>query len=135
MRQNFFRCGILGWSMEIFWTGLQAMRLKDPKLMGSSSLWMFPIYGCAAFLFPVMRLLQKMCIWKRGLVYMSCIYAGEFLSGSLLRSRGLCPWDYSHSPLHYQGLVRLDFAPLWFAAGLLFERVLLPSAPTSEHIK
>lgn len=37
----------------------------------------------------------------------------------------MCPWDYSDCPLQYQGVIRFDFAPLWFLTGLLFERVIL----------
>ena len=74
MKQNFFRCGILGWAMEIFWTGLHSFRVRDPKLTGTSSLWMFPIYGCAAFLAPLMRRLHRYAFWQRGLIYMSLIY-------------------------------------------------------------
>ena len=55
IRQNFFRCGMIGWTMEILWTGLHAFRIRNPKLTGSSSLWMFPIYGSAAFLAPIMQ--------------------------------------------------------------------------------
>ena len=50
MKRNFLRCGMAGWCMEILWTGLHSFRVRDPKLTGHSSLWMFPIYGCAAFL-------------------------------------------------------------------------------------
>ena len=68
IRRNFFRCGMMGWCLELFWTGLHSLRIRDPKLTGRSSLWMFPIYGSAAFLAPLMRRLQKNCIWKRGLI-------------------------------------------------------------------
>ena len=98
---------------------------RDRQLMGHSSLWMFPIYGSAAFLAPLMRRLQKNCIWKRGLIYMLCIYLGEYISGRLLKNKDMCPWDYSDCPLQYQGVIRFDFAPLWFLTGLLFERVIL----------
>ena len=56
---------------------------------------------------------------------MLCIYLGEYVSGSLLKSKDMCPRDYSGCPLQYQGLIRLDFAPLWFLTGLLFEWVIL----------
>lgn len=46
MKRNFLRCGMAGWCMEILWTGLHSFRVRDPKLTGHSSLWMFPIYGC-----------------------------------------------------------------------------------------
>ena len=53
---NFFRCGITGWCMEICFTALGALPGKNRELTGHTSLWMFPIYGCAAFLAPVSRL-------------------------------------------------------------------------------
>lgn len=119
---------MIGWAMEVFWTGLHAFRVRNLKLIGSSSLWMFPIYGSAAFLAPVMRAMKGAHIFKRGLVYMSCIFLGEYVSGLLLKSRDMCPWDYSRSPYHCQGVIRLDYAPVWFLVGLLYERIL--TAPT-----
>lgn len=124
MRQNFFRCGMIGWALEVFWTGLHAFRVRNLKLIGRSSLWMFPIYGCAAFLTPIMRWMKGENIFKRGLVYMTCIFCGEYLSGTLLKRHNMCPWDYSKSPWQYQGVIRLDYAPAWFLVGLLYERIL-----------
>lgn len=124
IKQNFFRCGLICWAMEILWTGLHAFRVRNLKLIGKSSLWMFPIYGCAAFLAPVMRRMKGAHVLKRGLVYMLCIFSGEYISGILLKSRNLCPWDYSKSPYQLQGIIRLDYAPVWFLVGLLYERVL-----------
>ena len=115
---------MIGWALEIFWTGLHAFRVRNLKLMGNSSLWMFPIYGSAAFLTPVMRRMKDASFLMRGLVYMSCIFLGEYVSGILLKRQDLCPWDYSKSPLNVNGLIRLDYAPLWFGAGLLFEKIL-----------
>lgn len=125
IRQNFFRCGMIGWTMEILWTGLHALRIRNPKLTGSSSLWMFPIYGSAAFLAPIMQKLKNAPLFKRGFVYMSCIFLGEYISGSLLKRRNMCPWDYSRTPYHLNGVIRLDYAPVWFLVGLLYERILL----------
>lgn len=131
IRQNFFRCGILGWTMEVLWTGLHAFRIRNPKLTGFSSLWMFPIYGSAAFLTPVMNRMKGQTIWKRGLVYMLLIFTGEYFSGSFLKRLHACPWDYSRSPFHYRGVIRLDYAPLWFLVGLFYEKILLKSEKTS----
>lgn len=117
---------MIGWAMEVLWTGLHAFRVRNLKLTGKSSLWMFPIYGSAAFLTPVMRLMKGAHVLMRGAVYMSCIFLGEYLSGSLLKKHDLCPWDYSRSPYQYRGVIRLDYAPLWFLVGLLYEKVLLP---------
>ena len=91
-----------------------------------TSIWMFPIYGMACFLTPLCRLLRKRNFLVRGMVYTCCIFTGEFLSGSLLKRHGACPWDYSHAKYNINGVIRLDYAPLWFGAGLLFEKVVSP---------
>lgn len=124
IRKNFIKCGILGWCLEILWTGLHAFRVRNLKLTANSSLWMFPIYGSAACLHPLTRLLEGKSIWKRGFIYMSFIYLGEYISGIFLKRRDICPWDYSKNRWNYQGVIRLDFAPLWFLTGLIFEHLL-----------
>lgn len=111
--------------MEIFWTGLHAFRVRNLKLIGRSSLWMFPIYGSAAFLTPVMQKMRGASLIRRGLVYMSCIFLGEYASGILLKRRDMCPWDYSRTPWHFRGVIRLDYAPVWFLVGLFYEHILL----------
>ena len=60
----------------------------------------------------------------RGLTYMSLIFSTEYVSGRILKKLNCCPWDYRHSPFHIQGLIRLDYAPYWFGAGLLFEKLI-----------
>lgn len=110
--------------MEIVFTALHSFRLKNLKLMGQTSIWMFPIYGLASVFGPVSRLLKNQKTWIRGSVYACCIFAGEFLTGSWLRKYNLCPWDYSRAKFNIKGLIRLDYAPLWFGAGLLYEKIL-----------
>ncbi|MCI8541964.1 MAG: hypothetical protein HFH95_01365, partial [Lachnospiraceae bacterium] len=48
----------------------------------------------------------------------------EYLTGRLLSRRKSCPWDYHRSRWNIGRVIRLDFAPYWFCAGLLFERLL-----------
>ena len=55
--KNFLKCGLAGWCLEIIFTSLASLRRRDLTLKGNTSLWMFPIYGCAAVLAPVGRLL------------------------------------------------------------------------------
>ena len=124
MKNKFILCGTIGWCMEIIFTALHSFRLKNFKLMGQTSIWMFPIYGLASVFGPVSRLLKNQKIWIRGSVYACCIFAGEFLTGSWLRKYNLCPWDYSRAKFNIKGLIRLDYAPLWFGAGLLYEKIL-----------
>ena len=94
------------------------------KLVGHSSIWMFPIYGMAFLLAPLSRLLNGKSVWVRGSVYAGGIFLTEYLSGMFLKKRGLCPWDYSHAKLNVNGVIRLDYAPVWFLTGLLYEKLL-----------
>lgn len=126
--KNFFKCGLAGWCMEILFTSVDSLRRRDMTLQGTTSLWMFPIYGCAAILSPLGRLLRTKPVWVRGTAYMSLIFSGEYLTGRLLAKRDACPWDYGRSRWNIGRVVRLDFAPCWFLAGLLFERLLYPAA-------
>lgn len=63
-------------------------------------------------------------IFLRGCFYMTGIFGVELASGSVLKYFKICPWDYSSSQIQYKGLIRADYAPLWFLTGLLFEKIL-----------
>ena len=121
---NFIHCGLLGWFLEIIFTAFHAFRRRDLKLSGATSLWMFPIYGMAAFLSPVCRLVRNRSLAVRGLIYTALIFTGEFATGIWLNRRELCPWNYEHSRWNLASVIRLDYAPVWFITGLLFERLL-----------
>lgn len=126
MKHKFLICGTLGWCMEILWTGLHTIKEKDFKLTGHSSLWMFPIYGMAACICPVSRHMRKKGYPAlfRGIIYTLGIFATEYGTGYLLKKRNMCPWDYSKAPANIDGLIRLDYAPVWFATGLFYEKIL-----------
>lgn len=130
--KNFIKCGLIGWCMEIIFTSMDAFRRRDMRLKGTTSIWMFPIYGSAALLYPITHLLKKKPIWFRGLTYMLLIFSAEYVTGSLLTKRSLCPWDYYRSKWNYNRHIRLDYAPFWFAAGLLFEWVLQDSNQSTQ---
>lgn len=121
---DFLRCGLTGWCLEITFTALSSLRRRNLRLTGTTSLWMFPIYGCAAFLHPLFKLMRKGPLFLRGLTYMTLIFSVEFLSGRFLRRRKLCPWNYERSRYNIGKVIRLDYAPFWFSAGLLFEHML-----------
>jgi uncharacterized membrane protein len=85
---------------------------------------MFPIYGLAIFLEPVYHNIKHWPIILRGGIYTLLIFTVEYISGWLLQTNlGVCPWDYSHTPYSVDGFIRLDYAPAWFAVGLLFEQL------------
>ena len=139
---NFIHCGILGWCLEITFTALSSFRRREFTLNGKTSVWMFPIYGMAAFLAPVCRLLRNRHFLVRGLSYALLIFTGEFITGSLLMRRELCPWDYGHSKWNVKkssawttfpaGFCRSAF---WTAIKRIcrFLRLVFPSLSFSFH--
>ena len=128
---NFIKCGIAGWCLEILFTSSMALRRREMTLKGTTSIWMFPIYGSMALLRPFFLRMQKLAFPVRGCIYALMIFAGEFLSGRLLQKHQLCPWDYTSHHWNIQGIIRLDFFPYWFATGLFFEK-LLTEKPSSQ---
>lgn len=128
--KDFIKCGVIGWCMEIVFTALGSLRRRELQLIGQTSLYMFPIYGCAAFFKPVFLIVKKMSFPLRALFYAASIFAAEFLSGTFLAKHRVCPWNYDRHRWHVNGMIRLDFLPIWALAGLLFEHVL-----TSPHGK
>ncbi len=123
IRNNFIKCGLTGWCLEILWTGLHAPLKRDRKLMGSTSLLMFPIYGMAGLISPIKKKLCRHNFFTRGLVYTGMIFSTEYLTGSLLKKHQMCPWDYSDCKHNYKGVIRIDYAPVWFIVGLIFEKI------------
>ena len=123
MENNFIKCGITGWCLEVLFTSADSILHNDKRLVGRTSLWMFPIYGLGALIRPIAALLKRQGMLIRGFIYMVLIFFTEYVTGAFLRAKNMCPWDYSRSPYNVDGLIRLDFAPLWFLVGLLFERI------------
>lgn len=121
---NFILCGLAGWCMECLWTGLSSIQKHDdPKYPCCTSIWMFPIYGMAAIIGPISRILKGVPIIIRGSIYAIGILLTEFVTGTLLKKHHCCPWDYSKSKYHYKGVIRFDYFPVWFFVGLIFERI------------
>lgn len=123
MIRRYVLYGLAGWCTEIIWTGIGSMLSGDVKLVGRTYIWMFYIYGLAIFLEPVHDRIRSWPLLLRGGVYTVLIFAIEYSTGFALRKiLGVCPWDYSSSRFSVNGLIRLDYAPAWFTAGLLFEK-------------
>lgn len=122
--KNFYRCGILGWCLEICFTASTKILQKDFTLKGITSLWMFPIYGLACLLKPLYKKIKYIPWFNRGLIYMLLIFFTEYTSGKILQKHNLCPWNYSNRMHQFKGLICFDFAPFWFLTGLLYEHFL-----------
>lgn len=109
--------------MEIIWTGLSSAADGSRNLMGHTSVWMFFIYGAAVFLLePVHARIGGLHWFLRGCVWTLLIFAIELITGLLLKFAGIQAWEYTGA-MSVLGVIRLDYAPLWFAVGLIFERV------------
>ena len=123
--QDVVVCGLIGWCSECAWTGLHAIgKRKDRRLICHTSLWMFPIYGMAALMRPISKKLERVNVLLRGLIYMAGIFGTEYVTGRLLQKHQACPWDYSKARFNVRGVIRLDYAPIWFVLGLIYERIL-----------
>lgn len=123
MITRFIFYGMIGWNMEILWTGIGSALRGNPNLMGHTSLWMFLIYGSAAFAFePVHELITEYNFFVRGCIWTVLIFAMETAAGAFLRLFGIEAWHYT-APMSVYGLIRLDYFPAWFVVGMLFERL------------
>lgn len=117
--------------MEILFTALGSLQKREFRLVGQTSLWMFPIYGSACLLTPLFSFLKRFPVLVRGTIYAVCIFLGEFLSGNFLMGKKICPWNYERSRWNIKKVVRLDYFFNWLFAGLLFEKLL--SSPASHR--
>ena len=121
--------GMVGWSAELVFTAAQNLlhrQTRDARLAGHSYLWMAPIYGLCAVLYePAHDLVRDRPVAQRAAAYAAGIMAVEYATGRLIhRATGVIPWDYTgRSPLAIRGAIRLDYAPVWAAAGMALERV------------
>ena len=67
---------------------------------------------------------QKKNILVRGTMYTICIFCAEYGTGKWLKKNHCCPWDYSDSKCNIEGVIRLDYAPLWFLVSLFYEHLV-----------
>jgi len=123
MKRRFIIYGLLGWCIEVFWTGFGSLFNGNIELPGKTYIWMFPIYGLAVLLEPIHNRIRQWPVILRGGIYVVFIFIIEYATGLLLREfLGACPWNYDSS-YAVDGLIRLDYTPAWFVAGLLFEKI------------
>lgn len=124
MLARFLLYGCAGWVLEVCFTGTSSVLLeRDRGATGKTYLWMHPIYGATALGLELLsRRLEFLPRPVRALAYTAVIFGAEYTTGWLLRRvLGRCPWDYEDRGWSVKGLIRLDYAPAWFATGLLFE--------------
>jgi uncharacterized membrane protein len=123
--RRFFIYGFTGLMMEVIWTGILSFLRFDYSLECRTSLLMLPIYGLAVMLEPFFEYLVKegVSVFVRGAVYAMLIFFVEYSTGGIYTLLGICPWNYMGALFSINGLIRLDYAPLWAVAGVTFERL------------
>ena len=47
-----------------------------------------------------------------------------YIKGYLLNLFDACPWNYDY-PWNYMGLITLEYAPLWYFANILCEKITI----------
>jgi uncharacterized membrane protein len=120
---------VLGTVSEVVFTATRAAArrsTRDARLEGHTYLWMPPIYASLAVLYePLHDALRDLPVRQRAAVYAVGILAVEYVTARLIkRATGVIPWDYTgRSPLAIGGAIRLDYAPVWAAAGVALEHV------------
>ena len=119
--------GCFGLLMETLWTGFGSAFKGSKNLECKTYLWMFPIYGIGIILEPAHELIRGFLWIYRGFIWAAIIFLIEYMTGYILKlTIGRCPWDYDGEGeviASVKGLIRLDFLPLWFCVGLIFERL------------
>lgn len=123
---RFILYGLGGWCGEVVFTALtDSLPKRDWRLIGTTYLWMFPIYGLLAILYePVHDLIRDYPIIVRALIWSVGFTIVELSAGWLIeRITGRCPWDYSDRRFAINAYVRWDFFVVWAIIGLALEPV------------
>lgn len=122
--RNFLICGLTGWCMEILFTSAGSLARHDGRLIGQTSLWCSPSTVCCLYRSGLCKN-QK----AAGTSARQHLYSGYFFIRVLkrfsLKAASFLPLGLQQRQGKCQRLIRLDYAPLWLGAGLLFERILV----------
>jgi uncharacterized membrane protein len=111
--------GFSGWAIDSLFVFAHTDRRRPSSLLN------VPIYGLAQPLFEPLHDRIRHRPWAlRAAIYGAGILGAEYASGRFLRRFvGHVPWDYGDARSNVDGLVRLDYFPLWAAFGLVLERL------------
>jgi uncharacterized membrane protein len=123
---RFVLYGLGGWCGEVLFTALtRSLPQRDWRLVGTSYLWMFPIYGSMAFLYEPVHDTVRHLAWPiRAAIWSLGFTTVELVTGWLItRLIGRCPWDYSDRRWAINAYIRWDYFPVWAAVGLALEPV------------
>ena len=123
---RFILYGLGGWCGEVVFTALtDALPKRDWRLVGTTYLWMFPIYGLLVILYePVHDLIRDYPVIVRAVIWALGFTVVELTTGWLIELvTGRCPWDYSDKRFAINAYIRWDFFVVWAIIGLALEPV------------
>jgi len=127
----------IGITMEVIWTALVwFFKKRNIKFVGSTSLWMIPLYAITPYMFYlVIKYLPNSSIFLRSLIYLMVIFLLEYIYGWIFKKILQVPlWDYSrdtedhtgyYCKYNLKGLIALEFTPLWYIVGIIGELIYL----------
>ena len=128
---RFLAYGLAGWAIDSLFVYTHTGRRRPSSLLN------VPVYGLAQPLFePVHDRIRERPLALRAALYGAGILGVEYGSGRLLRRfAGYVPWDYGRARFGVDGLIRLDYLPLWAAFALGLERLhdLLVGRPATAR--
>ena len=124
MLTGFLIFGLLGIASAIMVSATKrSISARKLELSGEVSLVLFPVFGFIIILYPLVAVRVSSLPWYgRGAVYMATFFVVQYVVGLLLTKMGRCPWSYSGKG-SLGGLIHVSDAPLWFASGLVIERI------------
>jgi uncharacterized membrane protein len=126
---RFYIYAIHGYVSEIMFTAAWEFVVNQNwKFPGNTSVWAMPIYGMSTFVIEKLYLslhARGVPLLARAFIYTLWTYVWEFSTGYVLKQFDACPWDYTPFEGDFMGLITLEYAPLWFAAGILCEKVVV----------
>ena len=109
---RFLVYGFVGWTLDSLFVWANTGRRRPSGLLN------LPVYGLAQPLFePVHDRIGRRPLVLRATTYGTGVLGVEYACGRLLRRLvGRVPWDYGGARFDIDGLVRLDYLPLWAAS-------------------
>ena len=123
---RFVLYGLGGWCGEVIFTALtQSVPRRDWRLVGTTYLWMFPIYGLIAIFYePVHDLIRDLPWYVRAVIWSIGFTTVELITGwTIAKITGRCPWDYSQKRFAINAYIRWDYFLVWAVIGLALEPV------------
>ena len=124
----FLFCGFTGLCLEILWTGLHSLLRGDASMKGTTSLLMFPIYGCASLILPVYKKLKSLPALLRGSLYTAGFTWQNLPAVLSCRLFTCAPGTILECPISTKESSVWTISRSGFSQDLFFEKILTKSS-------